>query len=223
MEMVHGAAGSTAFGARQHLWAPAAAGSAFDLTPSALAPLEAYRDYLTIVSNTDVEQRRGLHRARDRRRSLPLGGGVPDPGAPQADAGLRHPRRHLDRPDRGPEDRPRDADPVDAAVHRERRPGRRLLLRLLLRLHRLDQLGLADRAAADDSRPAAGVRPAVRHRRHARGPGPPPPARQEPARLRDQLGRTGSSATSAPPTSSVWPSTSTTCARSSGASRRSRR
>ena len=54
MEMVHGAAGSTAFGAKQHLWAPAAAGSAFDLTPSALAPLEPYRDYLTIVSNCDV-------------------------------------------------------------------------------------------------------------------------------------------------------------------------
>ena len=33
------------------------------------------------------------------------------------------------------------AIPVDAAVHRERRSGRRLLLRLLVRLHRLDQLG----------------------------------------------------------------------------------
>jgi hypothetical protein len=54
MEMVHGAAGSTAFGAKQHLWAPAAAGSGFDLSPSALAPLDPYRDYLTIISNTDV-------------------------------------------------------------------------------------------------------------------------------------------------------------------------
>jgi hypothetical protein len=54
MEIVHGAAGSTAFGAKQNLWSPAATGSDFDLAPTSLAPLEPYRDYLTIVSNTDV-------------------------------------------------------------------------------------------------------------------------------------------------------------------------
>ncbi|MEP6783712.1 MAG: DUF1552 domain-containing protein, partial [Acidobacteriota bacterium] len=54
MEMVHGAAGSTAFGATKNMWAPAATGSAFDLSPSALSPLEPWREYLTIVSNTDV-------------------------------------------------------------------------------------------------------------------------------------------------------------------------
>jgi len=54
MEMVHGAAGSTAFGMEKNLWAPAASGSAFDLSPTALAPLEPWRDYLTIVSNCDV-------------------------------------------------------------------------------------------------------------------------------------------------------------------------
>ena len=54
MEMVHGAAGSTAFGATKNLWAPAATGSAFDLSPTAMAPLEPWRDYLTIISNTDV-------------------------------------------------------------------------------------------------------------------------------------------------------------------------
>ncbi|MBM3808774.1 MAG: DUF1552 domain-containing protein [Acidimicrobiia bacterium] len=54
MEMVHGSAGSTAFGATRNLWAPAATGSAFDLSPTAMAPLEPWRDYLTIVSNTDV-------------------------------------------------------------------------------------------------------------------------------------------------------------------------
>ncbi len=52
-------------------------------------------------------------------------------------------------------------------MHRERRPGRRLRLRLLLRLHRHDQLGLAQRAAADDSRPARRLRSAVRRRRYA--------------------------------------------------------
>ena len=53
MEMVHGSAGSTAFGIKKNMWAPAATGSDFDLSPSSLKPLEAYRDYLTIVSNTD--------------------------------------------------------------------------------------------------------------------------------------------------------------------------
>ena len=52
MEMVHGAAGSTAFGATKNLWAPAATGSAFDLSPTAMAPLEPWREYITIVSNT---------------------------------------------------------------------------------------------------------------------------------------------------------------------------
>jgi hypothetical protein len=54
MEMVHGAAGSSAYGLKNHLWAPSAAGRDFDLTPTSLAPLEPLRDYLTIVSNTDV-------------------------------------------------------------------------------------------------------------------------------------------------------------------------
>jgi hypothetical protein len=54
IEMVHGAAGSTQIGLAKNLWSPAAVGSGFDLSPSSLAPLEAFRDYVTIVSNTDV-------------------------------------------------------------------------------------------------------------------------------------------------------------------------
>ena len=54
IEMVHGAAGSNEWGASQYLWAPEKTGREFDLTPSALLPMEPYRDYLTIVSNTDV-------------------------------------------------------------------------------------------------------------------------------------------------------------------------
>ncbi|HUE84654.1 MAG TPA: DUF1552 domain-containing protein, partial [Vicinamibacterales bacterium] len=54
IEMVHGAAGSNDWGATQHLWSPAEYGHAFDLAPSALSPLEPFRKYLTIVSNTDV-------------------------------------------------------------------------------------------------------------------------------------------------------------------------
>jgi len=54
MEMVHGAAGSTNFGAKRNLWSPADVGSAFDLSPTSLVSLEPYRKHLTIVSNTDV-------------------------------------------------------------------------------------------------------------------------------------------------------------------------
>jgi len=53
LEMVHGSAGSTTIGAKANLWSPAATGGAFDLSPSSLAPLEPFRDYLTIVTNTD--------------------------------------------------------------------------------------------------------------------------------------------------------------------------
>jgi hypothetical protein len=54
IENSHGAAGSNAWGATQNLWAPAKLGRDFDLTPSALLPLERYQDQLLIVSNTDV-------------------------------------------------------------------------------------------------------------------------------------------------------------------------
>ncbi|MEE2638426.1 MAG: DUF1552 domain-containing protein [Acidobacteriota bacterium] len=54
IEMVHGAAGSNAWGATQHLWSPATTGRTFDLGSGALSSLEPYRDYLTIISNTDV-------------------------------------------------------------------------------------------------------------------------------------------------------------------------
>jgi len=54
IEIVHGAAGCNDWGATQNLWSPAQAGRDFDLAPSSLSPLEAYRDYLTIISNTDA-------------------------------------------------------------------------------------------------------------------------------------------------------------------------
>ncbi len=54
MEMVHGCAGSTALGLKKNLWSPDRAGREFDLGPTSLAALDPYRDYLTIVSNTDV-------------------------------------------------------------------------------------------------------------------------------------------------------------------------
>jgi hypothetical protein len=54
IEMVHGAAGCNSYGASQNYWSPAAVGRDFDLTPTALQSLEQYRNYLTIVSGTDV-------------------------------------------------------------------------------------------------------------------------------------------------------------------------
>ncbi len=55
IEMVHGAAGSTKWGATQNFWAPALPGRDFDLAPTAMSSLEPFRKYLTIVSDTDVE------------------------------------------------------------------------------------------------------------------------------------------------------------------------
>ena len=54
IEIVHGAAGSTEYGASKNLWAPAAVGNDFDLSASAMSPLESFREQLTIISNTDV-------------------------------------------------------------------------------------------------------------------------------------------------------------------------
>lgn len=53
IEVVHGAAGCNEWGETQNLWAPAAVGRDFDLTPSAMSPLDPWRQYLTIISNTD--------------------------------------------------------------------------------------------------------------------------------------------------------------------------
>ena len=54
IEMVHGAAGCNELGAKLNLWNPAEVGRNFDLAPTAMHSLEAYRKYLTIISNTDV-------------------------------------------------------------------------------------------------------------------------------------------------------------------------
>ena len=54
IEMVHGSAGSTQYGIEKNLWAPAAIGRDFDLSPGSLSTLTPFKDYLTIVSNTDV-------------------------------------------------------------------------------------------------------------------------------------------------------------------------
>ena len=166
--------------------------------PTSLSPLEPLPQAPDHRQRHRRAQRRSVHAARNRRRPLPLERGVPDPGASEADAGLGRLGRHLARPALRAEVRPGHADAVDAVLHRERRPGRRLRLRLLVRLHRLDQLGVADRAAADDPRPARGVRPAVRRGRLARGARRAPPAPAQHPRLHHRPGRRSASARSTP-------------------------
>ena len=53
IEQVHGAAGCNDLGASLNLWSPKATGRDFDLSPTSLRSLEPFRDYLTIVSDTD--------------------------------------------------------------------------------------------------------------------------------------------------------------------------
>ena len=53
IEMVHGSAGSTGEGTRQHYWSPKTVGQNFQMTPI-LQSLKEHRDYLTVVSHTDI-------------------------------------------------------------------------------------------------------------------------------------------------------------------------
>ncbi len=53
IEMVHGAAGSTVDGSSKHYWSPAKEGPDFEFSQT-LKPLEPFREYVTIVSHTDL-------------------------------------------------------------------------------------------------------------------------------------------------------------------------
>ena len=53
IENVHGSAGCNDLGASLGLWSPKEEGKDFDLSLSSMNPLDAYRKYLTIVSDTD--------------------------------------------------------------------------------------------------------------------------------------------------------------------------
>lgn len=59
IEIVHGAAGSTIDGTAKHYWSPDKTGSDFEITPT-LQSLAPYRDYLTIVSGTDLHNASAL-------------------------------------------------------------------------------------------------------------------------------------------------------------------
>jgi hypothetical protein len=53
IEVPHGSAGSTGYGIKTNMWAPAGMGRDFELSQTILSPLEPFKQDLTIVSNTD--------------------------------------------------------------------------------------------------------------------------------------------------------------------------
>ena len=59
IEMVHGAAGSTAIGRSKNYWSPAIKGANFEFTPS-LQSLAPFREYLTVISNTELQNAMSL-------------------------------------------------------------------------------------------------------------------------------------------------------------------
>ncbi len=64
IEMVHGAAGSSPTGRAKNYWSPAKVGSDFEFTTS-LKSLEPFRDYITIVSDTDLHNAMSLSPAEE--------------------------------------------------------------------------------------------------------------------------------------------------------------
>jgi len=64
IEMVHGAAGSTAIGRARNYWSPVQDGANFEFTPT-LKSLEPLREYLTVISGTDLQNATSLSPAED--------------------------------------------------------------------------------------------------------------------------------------------------------------
>ena len=64
IEMVHGAAGSTVDGTAKHYWSPAKEGADFEFTPT-LKSLEPFREYMTIISDTDLANAAALSAAEE--------------------------------------------------------------------------------------------------------------------------------------------------------------
>ena len=173
MEMVHGcgrAARKT--GCSSNMWSPAATGTELrSRRRRALKSLEPYREYLTIISNTQ-------NHAAEAWSAPEIGGDhfrssatyLTQAHPKQTEGSNIHAGMSIDQI-YAKEYGPGHGDPVDAAVHRAGGPGRRLRLRLRLRLHGHDVVGVAHRAAAGHPRPARGLQSDVRPRRHRRRTG----------------------------------------------------
>ncbi len=96
LEMVHGAAGSTVEGGNKHYWSPAKVGRDFEITQT-LASLEPYKDYLTVISHTDLDPAGSLTPVEEGRRSLPVHRCISDSGACADDGRFRYFCRDVDR------------------------------------------------------------------------------------------------------------------------------
>ena len=119
IEMVHGAAGSTVDGSNKHYWSPEKEGSDFEFSQT-LKPLEPFRDYMTIVSDTDLHPAGALAAAEEGGDHFRSSSVYSDGRASQADRGRRYFLRHFHRSDVRAAVRPGHAAAVDSALHRER-------------------------------------------------------------------------------------------------------
>ena len=189
MEMVHGVAGATTFGAKKNMWSPADAGSRVRPLADRAGAARALPRLPDHRQQHRLPQRRSVHRPGDRRRSLPIGGGLPDAVAPAPDAGVGR------------------ATPARRSIRSTRKAAGQdtPIPSMQLCIESIDQSGgcfygyscaytdsiswaIAERAAADDSRSARGVRHAVRRRRDAGSARAAAEEGQEPARLGDGVG-----------------------------------
>ncbi len=64
IEMVHGAAGSSVVGRARNYWSPAKEGADFEFTQT-LKSLEPFRDYVTVISDTDLHNAMSLSPAEE--------------------------------------------------------------------------------------------------------------------------------------------------------------
>ena len=150
IEMVHGAAGSNEYGASMNRWSPATVGREFDLTPGALSSLEPYRDYLTIISNTDVEGAEAITAPEIGGDHFRSSATFLTQAHPKQTEGSDVYVGDVARPVLRPAIWSGYAHPIDATVYREHRPIGRMCVRIHVCLHGLDQLGVACRAASRD-------------------------------------------------------------------------
>ena len=169
IEMVHGSAGSSGFGAAQNYWSPAATGRGFDLSPTALSSLEPYRDLLTIISDTDVEP-------AEARQPKEIGGDhfrssatfLTQAHPKQTESSDVFVGTSMDQlyANRFGQDTPIPS--MQLCIENVDQAGG-LRVRVRVRLHGHDQLVVADAAASDDPGSAGRVRPALRGGRDAGG------------------------------------------------------
>jgi hypothetical protein len=148
IELVHGSAGSTQDGIDKHYWMPATEGADFDVT-MILKPLEPFRKYLTVVTQTDLRAAEAWSAAEE---------GADHFRSSAVFLTAAHPKQT----DLRATVRPGHAVALAAARDRERGRERRLRLQLRVRLLGTHQLVVADHAHADDHRSPDGVRESVR-------------------------------------------------------------